>query len=136
VPPQAIGGIRDWDRDGRSGRISEEFDQALAAAQAAVAERISRTGVRDECSPERPAAGYKTVDARLLLIDETGKLLGDCNGDGLFEGREEPAGMGRLAPPLRKIVWDVALLEADGSRAQHNPSYSFAILRAIRRALN
>ncbi len=135
VPPQAIGDIRDWDGDGVSDNIGREFDRALAAAKAELATRIAYARVHDECAGERLGENYVEYDAQLLLVDRGGHLLGDCDGDGSFGEGEEAVGVGQLSRELRKVVWDVAMLEKDGSRGRHNPAFTFDILGAVRRNL-
>jgi hypothetical protein len=135
VPPQAIGDIRDWDGDGVSDDIGREFDRALRMAQATLRSRIALARVRDECGGERLGENFVELDAQLLLTDREGNLLGDCDGDGAFGEGEEAVGVGQLSRELRRVVWDVAMLEKDGSRGRHNPGFAFDILAAVRRDL-
>jgi hypothetical protein len=135
VPPQAIGEIRDWDGDGVSDNIGREFERALRRVKEELATRIAQARVRDECGGERLGENYVEYDAQLLLVDAAGNLLGDCDGDGSFGEGEEAVGVGQLSRELRKIVWDVAMLEKDGSRGRHNPAFTFDILTAVRRKL-
>ncbi len=135
TPPQAIGGIRDWDGDRRADDVGRELDRALAAARTALRERIAFARVHDECAEPQLARDFVERDALLVLTDGGGRLLGDCDADGELTGRERPVGVDQLSRALRKVVWDVALLEKDGSHGRHNPAFAFAVLRAIRREL-
>jgi hypothetical protein len=135
VPPQAIGGYEDRDGDGAADNVGQEFDRAIAAARDALRERITLAHVLDECPTPKRAADYVERAAMLVLTDDAGELLGDCDGDGRFDEREQPVGVGSISRELRKVVWDVALLETDGSHGRHNPGYTFEILRAVGREL-
>jgi len=135
VPPQAIGEIRDWDGDGVSDNIGREFDRALRLARATLRTRIAYARVRDECPGERLGEDFVEHDAQLLLVDAEGNFLGDCDGDRAFGEGEEAVGVGQLSRVLRKVVWDVAMIEKDGSRGRHNPGFTFDILTAVQRNL-
>ena len=135
VPPQAIGGYRDWDGDGRADNVGEEFSRAVAAAREMLRERIAWARVRDECPGERLGHDFVERNARLVLVDREEALLGDCDGDGAFSGRERPVGVEQISRELRKVIWDVAMLEKDGSRGRHNPRFTFEVLRAVQREL-
>ncbi len=135
VPPQAIGGIRDWDGDDVSDNIGREFERALRVARRLLRERIAFARVRDECGEGRLGSDFVEYDAQLLLVDAGGRLLGDCDGDRHFGEGEETVGVGQLSRELRKVVWDIALVEKDGSRGRHNPAFTFDILASVRRSL-
>lgn len=135
VPPHSIGGIEDRDGDGRADDIGEEFARAVALARSMARERIDRAGVADECSDPNRAADYVERDARLLLVDGRGGLLGDCNSDGRITGRERAVGIEQLSMRVRAALYDISMLERDGSRGRHNPDFTFSLLRQARNAL-
>ncbi|MEM9189378.1 MAG: hypothetical protein AAGF12_09390 [Myxococcota bacterium] len=135
VPPQAIGGIRDWDGDGRADNIGREFARAMDRAREQLRARIGWARVRDNCAMPRLAEDYVERDLVLLLADREGNLLGDCDEDGAFSARERPVGVEQLSRDLRKVVWDVAMLESDGSQGRHNPAFTFQILREVAQEL-
>lgn len=124
--PEAIG-VRDWDGDGRPGRVVDEHDAALARLTARFRARVIEARLRGRCG--REAVDVVERDARLHLVDAQGVMLGDCDGDGAFT-REAPVTVEALSPTLRDVAWDLSLLRSDGSRGLHNPPYAFAVLRA------
>jgi hypothetical protein len=135
VPPQAIGGYRDWDGDGVSDNVGEELGRALAAVRSELRTRIAYARVHDECGTPHLGVDYVEHDAQLVLVDGEGKLLGDCDRDGRLAENEPWVGVAQLSRELRKVVWDVAMLEKDGSHGRHNPTFAFEILRAAEREL-
>ena len=135
TPPQALGGIRDWDGDGNAEDVGRELDRGLREARAALRERIEAARVHDECAEPRLARDFVEREALLLLTDDEGTLLGDCDADGRFTGRESPVTVAQISRALRKVVWDLSLIEKDGSRGRHNPTFTFRLLTAIRTAL-
>ena len=135
TPPQAIGGIRDWSADGQSSDVGRDFDRALVSARTALRERIAHARVHDECPQPRLARDFVERDALLFLTDGEGILLGDCDGDGAIARRESPVGVEQLSRALRRVVWDVAMLDKDGSHGRHNPAFAFRVLREVHAAL-
>ena len=60
------------------------------------------------------AAAVAEHDARLLLVDGSGRLLGDCDGNRLFGAEERAIGYDALPRELR----DVALATGEATRAE------------------
>jgi len=135
VPPQAIGGIRDWNGDGRADNVGEEFDRSLTAALQELRQRITFARVHDECETPTLARDWVERDALLVLTDGQGRLLGDCDGDGAIGRREHVVGVEQISREVRAMIWDVSMLDKDGSRGRHNPAFAFTILREVLRAL-
>jgi predicted CXXCH cytochrome family protein len=84
------------------------------------------------CNPSAGVARHVVVVGdRLALVDDAGSALGDCNGDGAFDG-EDPWVTGALADRFYRAAYDLFVVERDKSRGVHDPAG--AALR-IRRAL-
>ncbi|MDW8363893.1 MAG: carboxypeptidase regulatory-like domain-containing protein [Myxococcales bacterium] len=135
VPPHAIGGIRDHDGDGTEADFGRDVAHALRVTGEALRARVRAARAVDTCPDRRVAAGWTDHDARLLLVDEAGRLLGDCDGDGLFGPTERPVGIDAVSDRLADVVHDHALLERDGSNGLHNPLFALRLLEAIRARL-
>lgn len=134
VEPEAIG-ARDYDGDGEAGPIGQEHDRALGEVSERLQAHISAASISDACSPARTAADVVDLDARLHLVDATGQVLGDCDGDGRIGEGEQARTVTALPGDLVDAAWDVAMLRADGSRGAHNPQYTFAILATLAQRL-
>ena len=132
--PDAIG-ARDWNGDGEAGAPRAEATASLNELGGRLRAAIARRGLRGPCPTPRVAARVVDHDARLVLADAEGILLGDCDGDGRLEEGESSVGAARLPGPLGRAAYDLILLERDGSHGIHNPAYTFAVLRALSRAL-
>jgi hypothetical protein len=135
VPPQAIGGLRDWDGDGANDNVGVEHQRALRRVREQLRERIGFARVFDECQERHLATDWVEHEGVLRLIDAESRPLGDCDRDGTIGPRERPVEVEELSRQLMRIVWDVAMLEKDGSHGRHNPTFAFAILREARNAL-
>jgi hypothetical protein len=135
VEPAAIGGERDRDGDGVAATVTREHAGALARVDGLLRERILGLGRRDRCSPARVATDVVEHDARLLLTDASGALLGDCDGSRSFEAGEAAVTARALPRRLADVAHDVVLLRSDGSSGLHNPAYTFRVLGAALRAL-
>ena len=132
LDPRAIGGNRDRDGDGAEGTVVEELDRALAAARSRVEAQIRGANVRDACDSPRTAVDFVEYRAELVLIGAGNVMLGDCNRDGRLATDEQPVALQRLPAALRDSMWNLSLIEKDGSRGLHNPDFAFAVLRAVR----
>ncbi len=132
VPPDAIG-AGDWDGDGRTGPIADEHDRALRRATAAFRSAVEELAITDACAAQGLAADVAERDARLVLVDADGRLLGDCDSDGAIGGDEVAVTIGRLPTALQARAYDLALVRADGSRGVHNPRFTFDVLDALTR---
>lgn len=128
VAPESIG-ARDWDGDGESGPIAEEFDRALALVSARLSERVRAASVEDACG--RVAVDVTDFDARLVLVSASGAMLGDCDEDGRFTADETPVTVAALDGTLRDATYDLSLLRHDGSRGVHHPQYTFGMLESV-----
>jgi hypothetical protein len=130
VPVQAIGGIRDWDGDGRADNVGREFREAIARVKRKLAARIRLTGIQDDCGTPVFAADVAPHQGRMVLVDADGHYLGDCDRDGNV-GAGRVVTVERLSDHMRRLVWDLGMIEADGSEGRHNPGFTFEVLRAI-----
>ncbi|MBX3272672.1 MAG: carboxypeptidase regulatory-like domain-containing protein [Sandaracinaceae bacterium] len=130
VEPGAVG-ARDHNGDGRAGTVAEEHDASMASVTEALRRAIARAAIADGCTPARVAADVIDLDARLHLVDDAGRVLGDCDADGVLGESERPVLSAALPAALRDVAYDVALLRADGSRGVHNPAYTFSVFAAV-----
>jgi hypothetical protein len=136
VAPEDVG-RRDWDGDGSEGRIADEYASSLRVLEERLREAVRAANVRDACGPSTvTAADVADLDAELVLVDDTGRALGDCNGDQRRSEGERWMTSAALERPLADAAYDLAFLRADRSGGQHNPAYAFRILEAISRALH
>ncbi|MFK7988416.1 MAG: multiheme c-type cytochrome [Sandaracinaceae bacterium] len=126
--PETIG-ARDWDGDGQSGAIAEEFDRAMAQVSARLSERVQAASIEDACG--RVAVDVTDFDARLVLVASSGALLGDCDEDGRFGQGETAVTVTALSNPVREAAYDLAMIRRDGSRGVHHPNYAFAVLASV-----
>ena len=127
-------GTRDWDGDGRSGPLSEEYGRALTAASNRARRAITAADITDSCG--RRASDFIDHDARLILTDRSGAMLGDCDADGVFGSDETPFTTSALRPTLRNAAYDLALLRRDGSNGVHNPEFAFRMFDALEQAIH
>jgi hypothetical protein len=127
-------GARDRDGDGTAGSVSREHEAALARLSERLRAQIAARAIEDRCG--RVAADAIDFDARLVLVDAEGRMLGDCDGDGRFAEGETPITAGALPRSLADAAYDLAMLRADGSMGYHNPSYAFSMIEALSRALH
>ncbi|AKF04732.1 carboxypeptidase-like regulatory domain-containing protein [Sandaracinus amylolyticus] len=136
VAPESIA-RGDWDGDGASGAVAEEHDRAVARVRRRLESRVQQARVRARCGTRSSTAVAFTEHAAgggpgtLVLVDVRGVMLGDCDEDGAFDEDERPVSIDALPRDVRDSMWDLMLLERDGSRGVHNPTFSFALLGAI-----
>src|SRR5262249_4003789 len=128
-------GVRDWDGDGRAEPLIVEYRRALFRVRERMRASIAAEAIPDRCGPTRTAAACVDSDARLMLVDAAGHLLGDCDTDGRIGVGESPISVGALPRTLADAAHDLAMLERDGSSGVHNPEYAFRILAGLDRAL-
>ncbi len=133
IAPREIGGTIDRDGDGTLGTITDEFVRAFGRVQSGLDARIAAAHASDRCETPNVAATMREYDARLVLATRDGRLLGDCDGDGRL-GETETAVP--IPTALYATAWDVSLLEKDGSRGLHNPTFTFGVLRRLEEALS
>jgi hypothetical protein len=135
VAPTAIG-AGDWDGDGIAGAVAREHERAVQRARRTIERRIRAAAVRDaRCATRVVATGFVERAGLLLLTDEDGAILGDCDRDGVIEDGERAVTIDVLPPVVRDAAWDLAMIERDGSRGVHHPEFAFAVLSAISSAL-
>jgi predicted CXXCH cytochrome family protein len=126
-------GVRDWNGDGRAQRIVDEQGDSMRTIRERMSRAIVARAIHDACTPARTAASLVDYDARLVLTDASGQILGDCDSDGRLADTETAVTVAALPSRLADAVHDFAMLEKDGSAGVHNPEYAFRILGALQR---
>lgn len=131
VAPESIA-RRDWDGDGAPGAVAEEHDRALARVRHLVEGRLRRARIQSRCGARaQTAVAFTEHHGALVLVDVRGVMLGDCDADGEIGAAEQTVSIETLPREVRDSMWDLMLLERDGSRGVHNPGFAFALLGAI-----
>jgi hypothetical protein len=106
--------------------LRSAVEQLLAAARERLSERARRFTA---CADRRHGAAIAARDGKMVVLDDSGHDLGDCDRDG------------RIAPPERTFLvqddalaadaWDFLLIERDGSHGAHNPEFARATLARL-----
>ena len=135
VPASAIGGLQDRNGDGIADGVRREFDRELVTVRRALRERIERARIFDSCGDSHQAADVAISGLLVVLVDTEGRILGDCDRDGALDADETDVPADRLSRHVRRLAWDVLLLERDGSHGLHNPGFAFELLAAIREGI-
>ena len=131
VAPESIA-RRDWDGDGTPGAVAEEHDRALARVRLQLEGRLRQARVQARCGAHaQTAVAFTEHHGALVLVDVRGVMLGDCDADGVLGAGEQAVSLDTLPREVRDSMWDLTLLERDGSRGVHNPDFAFALLGAI-----
>lgn len=108
----------------------------LASLRAKLEARVRANPPFDACGKDTGAAGFAERDARLVLLTTDGRALGDCNGDGMLTPAEAATGMSTLPSALRDAIYNLSMVEKDGSLGVHNPSYVESALNHVAQFLN
>lgn len=118
----------DWDGDGTRAPHVTEVEGLLARLEADLRARVATLPPLG-CGPG-PAVSLAAQRDRVVVVDEAGHDLGDCDADGVLEEGESPA----LVPDDDLYDAAFAWLEtlADGSRGLHDPR---AQVRALQDAI-
>jgi hypothetical protein len=109
---------------GKNKQIMDEVrDNLHRNLEEARANLAARTRSFTGCG--RHGAGVAVRDTMMVVIDEGGHDLGDCDQNGKIDGNEKSF----LVPEsLAPMAYDFLVLERDGSLGYHNASYAMHLL--------
>jgi predicted CXXCH cytochrome family protein len=116
----------DFDGDGVVETNQQEVDGLLATLKRAIDGRLTRAGIHG-CGGS--AAGFGTSGEVVVLVDEKGVDLGDCDHDGKLAGLERPFGWPPAAADLYPAAYNYLLIQRDRSRGLHNLPFAVAVLQ-------
>ena len=124
---------RDYDGDGRIAGVQDEVTGLLRELKGHLDALIQRRRYRD-CSG-KVGKSFATNDRlQIVIVDERGNDLGDCDRNGAVERLERPflitesrAGPGGSV--LYKLSYNYLLVQADASRGLHNLPYAVSLLQ-------
>jgi hypothetical protein len=105
--------------------------EVLEESRARWRRRLASLKIEGRCGGEAVARDVRLRDGAAVLIDDRGRALGDCDGDGRFGPDESPLTLAALPKQLGDSGWDLLRLLRDGSRGIHNPSLVRALQRAV-----
>jgi hypothetical protein len=126
----------DYDGDGRIGSVREEYDGLVALLAVRLAAAISERGFLSCGASKRKGVWFKASESRkLVVVDELGFDLGDCDASGAIERKETPRVFGAGDSLLHKAAYNYLLLEKDKSHGLHNFPYAVKLLQRTLYAL-
>jgi hypothetical protein len=120
----------DYDGDARVRGVREEFDGLMELLRARLAAAIVERGYTG-CGPTPRRGRWFAVGYRqkIVVTDELGVDLGDCDGNGVVEREEQP----HLFPAddvlLHMAAYNYLLVVKDGSFGLHNYPYVIKLLQ-------
>ncbi len=120
----------DYDGDGSVEQVREEYEGLMALVKERLADAIWDRGYAG-CDAQASRgtwfkAGYRL---KVVVLDERGFDLGDCDRNGEIERREQPFLFPAEDLVLHKAAYNVLLLEADNSKGLHNYPYTIKMLQ-------
>ena len=121
---------RDFDGDARVRSVRQEVDGLLSLLGARLRTAIEARGYQG-CDTNKSKGRWFKVGQRqmLVLTDEQGFDLGDCDRNGYVERDETPYTFPDADLLLYKAAYNYLVIKKDGSRGLHNLPYAVKLLQ-------
>lgn len=111
--------------------LRARVDRASTALDRSITDVAVARGLATSCGGV--AAHFTQVGGGFVLVDAQGTILGDCDGDRLFDDDELWVAADQLGPELGAAIRELATLERDGSGGAHAPDRARELLHSLAR---
>jgi hypothetical protein len=120
----------DYDGDGKRSAQRSEVRGLLALLEKSLRARIEKRAYIG-CASDKPRGVWFKRGSRekIVVVDSKGKDLGDCDGSGVIERREQPFVFPRADLLLHKAAYNYLVIVRDRSFGLHNYNYAVKLLQ-------
>lgn len=122
--------IADFDGDGQVKGVREEIEGLMNLLKTTLKEAIATTQYTGCLGKNRPGAGIAISNTmKIVVVDQWGYDLGDCNRNGLVDRQEQPYVFPNQDLLLHQAAYNYLLIERDKSWGLHNFPYAIKLLQ-------